>query len=161
MKGGGLGALEVVRELAESAARRHSLVVWDVEIAGGPGRQVVRVYVDSADGVDLDTVADVSEEISRALDLKDPIQGRYILEVSSPGLERTLKRPEHFVLCMGREVVVKTTEPLSGPEPGGHRLEGVIAGTSDEEVVVTTSDGGSLGIPFTAIKSARTVFRWK
>ena len=105
-----MGTLDEVRDLAEAVTRRRRLRLWDVEMGGQPGRSVVRVYVDSDDGVDLDTVAEVSEELSRALDLRDPIAGRYILEVSSPGLERTLRNPEHFALSVGKKVMVKTRE---------------------------------------------------
>ena len=152
-----MGALEEVRDLAEAVARRRSLLLWDVEMGGQPGRAVVRVYVDSEKGgVDLDTVAEVSEEISRGLDLKDPIGGRYTLEVSSPGLERTLRLPRHFELCVGRKVVMKTRERLVGDS---HRLEGTIA-TAGPDVVKLEVDSDSVEVPYDQIKSARTVFEW-
>ena len=153
-----MGALEEVRDLAEAVAERRSLFLWDVEMGGQPGRSVVRVFVDSTSGkVDLDTVAEVSEEISRGLDLKDPIAGRYTLEVSSPGLERALKSPKHFELCIGQKVVVKTTERLVG---GSHRLEGTIAETTGDAVKLDLNDD-AVEVPFDRIKSARTVFEWK
>lgn len=153
-----MGALEEVRDLAEAVTARRSLLLWDVEMGGQPGRSVVRVFVDSAAGkVDLDTVAEVSEEISRGLDLKDPIAGRYTLEVSSPGLERALKSPKHFELCVGQKVVVKTTERLVG---GSHRIEGTIADTSGDAVRLDLDDD-DVEVPFDRIKSARTVFEWK
>ncbi len=152
-----MGALEEVRDLAEAVARRRSLRLWDIEVAGQPGRSVVRVYVDGENGVDLDTVAEVSEEISRGLDLRDPIPGRYTLEVSSPGLERTLRSPRHFELCVGQKVVMKTTERLVG---GSHRLEGTIA-TATPEVVKLDLDSDEVEVAYDQIKSARTVFEWK
>jgi ribosome maturation factor RimP len=152
-----MGALDEVADLAQAVARRRSLMLWDVEMAGRPGQAVVRVYVDAEDGVDLDTVAEVSEELSRGLDLKDPIPGRYTLEVSTPGLERTLKSPEHFKLSAGRPVVVKTTEPLVG---NSHRVEGVIAEADDSEVALDVEDQ-KVTVPYSSIKSARTVFEWK
>jgi ribosome maturation factor RimP len=152
-----MGALEEVRDLAEAITRRRSLRLWDIEMGGSPGRSVVRVYVDADDGVDLDTVAEVSEEISRGLDLRDPIDGRYTLEVSSPGLERTLRSPEHFALSVGRTVIVKTVEPLVG---GSHRVEGRIAGTTDEGLRLAV-EGSEITVPFERIRSARTVFEWK
>ena len=112
LREGAMSALEEVRDLAQAVARRRQLRLWDVEVGGRPGRTIVRVFVDADDGVDLDTVAEVSEEISRGLDLRDPIAGRYTLEVSSPGLERKLRSPEHFALSVGRKVVVKTKTPL-------------------------------------------------
>lgn len=152
-----MGALEEVRDLAEAVARRRSLYLWDVEMGGRPGRAVVRVYVDSDDGVDLETVAQVSEEISRGLDLRDPIQGNYTLEVSSPGLERSLKTPEHFTRSIGRKVVVKTTTPLI---PSGNRIEGVLVST-EEGAVRIEMDDAELDVPFGSIRQARTVFEWK
>lgn len=153
-----MGALEEVRDLAEAVTRRRSLRLWDVEMAGQPGRAVVRVYVDGDDGVDLDTVAEVSEEISRGLDLRDPIQGRYTLEVSSPGLERSLKVPEHWRASVGKKVIVKTKEVLAG---GSHRLDATVDGTTEHGVVLRPSeDGENVEVPFEAIKSARTVFEW-
>lgn len=151
-----IGALEDVRDLAEAITSRRSLMLWDVELEGAPGRQVLRVFVDAQGGVDLDTVTEVSEELSRGLDLKDPIKGRYTLEVSSPGLERTLKTPEHFAYSVGKKVMVKTTERLVG---GSHRIDGTIV-EAGQSTVVIDSGGDQVEVPYTAIKHARTVFEW-
>ena len=151
-----MSALDEVSSLAADVARHHSLALWDVEVSGAPGRQLVRVFVDAPGGVDLDTVAAVSEEISRGLDLRDPIPARYTLEVSSPGLERSLKAPEHFIACVGRQVVVKTKDKLAAT----HRIEGQIAGASASGVRLAT-DTGELEVPLEQIKSARTVFEWQ
>ena len=152
-----MAVLEEVKDLAEAVTRHRGLRLWDVEMGGRPGSSVVRVFVDSDGGVDLDTVAQVSEEISRGLDLRDPIQGRYTLEVSSPGLERSLRSPEHFALCVGRRVVVKTSEIVAGDS---HRIEGVIAAASDHEVRLSAGEQ-EVAVPYDLVKSARTVFEWK
>jgi ribosome maturation factor RimP len=152
-----MGALDEVRDLAEAVVRRRSLRLWDVELAGRPGNSVVKVYVDSeSGGIDLDTVAEVSEEISRGLDLHDPIPGRYTLEVSSPGLERSLKERRHYELSLGSRVVLKTRDVLVG---NSHRIDGQIAGVDDEAVKVQT-EGGAVEVPLEEIRSARTVFEW-
>jgi ribosome maturation factor RimP len=154
-----MSALEEVRDLAESITQRRSLRLWDVEMGGQPGRSTVRVLIDGeGEGIDLDTVAEVAEELGRALDLKDPIPGRYTLEVSSPGLERNLKTPGHFKSSVGKQVVVKTKEKLIGDS---HRVEGVVAEALDEEVRLKGETGDEMAIPYEAIKSARTVFEWK
>ena len=152
-----MATLDAVRDLAEAVVQRRSLRLWDVEMAGQPGRSIVRVLVDREGGIDLDTVAEVSEEISRGLDLKDPIDGRYTLEVSSPGVERALKVPEHFRASLGQKVVVKTKERLVGDS---HRIEGEIS-EAGEEAVTMTVEGAPVEIPYGAIKSAKTVFEWK
>lgn len=156
--GGVMGVLEEVRDLAEAVARRRHLRLWDVEMGGQPGRSILRVFVDGETGaVDLDTVAEVSEELSRALDLRDPIPGRYTLEVSSPGLERTLREPEHFALSVGKTVTVKTREVVYG---NGHRIDGKLIGAGDD-VVKLAVDEAEVAVPYDAIKSARTIFEWE
>lgn len=152
-----MSALEEVRDLAEAVTRRRRLRLWDVEMGGHPGRAVVRVFVDADDGIDLDTVAEVSEEMSRGLDLRDPISGRYTLEVSSPGLERNLKHPEHFATSVGRRVVVKTKEKLVGDS---HRVEGTVAAAGSTSFSIATGSE-QVDLPYSAVKSARTVFEWK
>jgi ribosome maturation factor RimP len=152
-----MGTLEEVRDLAEAVAHRRSLTLWDVEMGGQPGRAVVRVFVEGDQGVDLDTVAEVSEEISRGLDLRDPIQGRYTLEVSSPGLERTLRSREQFARCVGRKAVIKTRERLL---PDSHRIEGTIAGVTEDSVKLDTG-AGEVDVPYGQLRSARTIFEWK
>lgn len=150
-------ALDEVTDLAAAVAERRHLRLWDVELSGGPHGSVLRVFVDSDNGLDLDTVAAVSEEISRGLDLRDPIPGRYTLEVSSPGLERTLKSRDHFERSLGSDVVVKTTTPFVA---SGNRIEGRIADVTADDVTLATADG-DVTVPLDAIKSARTVFTWK
>jgi ribosome maturation factor RimP len=151
-----VGALEEVSTLAAAVAERRSLRLWDIQVGGRPGQAVVRVFVDADGGVDLDTVAEVSEELSRGLDLHDPIPGRYTLEVSSPGLERNLSRPEHYRLSQGHKVVIKTKDRVVGDS---HRLEGTIVAADAEAVRLERSDD-VVEVPYDEIKSARTVFEW-
>lgn len=151
-----MGALEEVRDLAEAVTRRRALTLWDVELGGQPGRMIVRVLVDADGGVDLDTVAEISEEISRGLDLRDPIGGRYTLEVSSPGLERKLKSPEHFRAVAGTRVVIKTVDRLV---ENSNRIEGEVVAAEDDELTLATPDG-DLQVPYSQIRSAKTVFEW-
>lgn len=152
-----MAALDDVTDLAAAVAERRHLRLWDVEVAGGSHGSVVKVFVDSDGGVDLDTVAEVSEEISRGLDLRDPFSGRYTLEVSSPGLERTLRSREHFALSVGRDAVVKTKAPVAG---NSNRIEGRIAGVGEQAVMLATAEG-EIEVPLESIRSARTVFSWK
>lgn len=153
-----MSALDEVRDLAEAVARRRSLKLWDVEMAGRPGQALVRVFVDADGGVDLDTVAEVSEELSRGLDLRDPIAGRYTLEVSSPGLERSLRSPEHFTASVGTKVAVKTTRQLV---EGTNRIDGILTDASEDAASIRREDGLVVHVPYDVVKSARTVFEWK
>ncbi len=152
-----MDVLEEVSDLATSVVRRRSLRLWDVEMGGSKGRRIVRVYVDGDDVVDLDTVAEVADEISRGLDLRDPIEGRYTLEVSSPGLERSLKRPEHFAASVGKQVMVKTKNKI---QDEGHRIDGTVVEAGDVAVSLQTAND-VVDVPYDEVKSARTVFEWR
>jgi len=141
----------LVRPVVESAG----LEVWDVAFRGEGGRSVLRVTVDRDGGVDLDTIAGVSERLSRRLDLEDFGPKGYALEVSSPGLERALRTPRHFERSVGERVKVKTAVPVEGRNV----LEGALV-SADAEAIVVASEGGELRVPYADVASARTVFEW-
>lgn len=128
----------------------------DVEVLGRGPAKIVRVTVDAADTLDVDRIAEVSRGLSRLLDETDAVEGSYTLEVSSPGLERKLRRPEHYRKSIGREVIVKTVEPVQ--DARSHR--GILEAATDSDVVVTV-DGVERTIPLATVSKARTVFRWE
>jgi ribosome maturation factor RimP len=141
----------LVRPIVEGAG----LELWDVTYRKEAGRMVLRVLVAREGGVDLGTIGETSERLSRRLDLEDFGSGRYALEVSSPGLERPLKDPRHFQLSVGERVKVKTVEPLLGSKVH----EGALV-SADAEAIVLASAGGELRVPYDQIATARTVFEW-
>ena len=118
-------------------------------------RGLLRVVVDRDGGVDLDTIAECSERISRRLDLEDFGSGRYTLEVSSPGVERHLREPRDFMKRVGEKVKVKATVP----DEGGLTLVGTIV-TADEDAVTIATDCAERRVAYPFIRSARTVFEW-
>jgi ribosome maturation factor RimP len=128
-----------------------------VEVSFGrqAGRRVLRVTIDREGGVDLDTIAAASERISRRLDVEGFDPGSYMLEVSSPGVERPLRRPQDFVRHVGEQVKVRTVEPLEG----SRTLRGAIA-AADEDGVTIATEAGERSVPYEGIASARTVFEW-
>jgi ribosome maturation factor RimP len=148
-----------IREVIEPVVRALDLGLYDVEIAGSGRARVVRVLVDRPGGVDLDTIAAATEAVSPVLDapLVDAwLSGPYALEVSSPGLERPLRTPEHFQGAIGETISVKTR---AGEAPA-RRDRGVLesAGAASFELVV---DGGSRAtIAYDDVIQARTVFEW-
>ncbi|MEX2275993.1 MAG: ribosome maturation factor RimP [Actinomycetota bacterium] len=122
------------------------------------GERVLRVTIERPAGaLDLGTIAQTSERISRRLDLEgfDPGPGSYRLEVSSPGIERPLRRPEHFKRRIGDRVKVKTTEPIDGSWTHAGALV-----SADAEAIVVAADGGEVRVRYDDIASARTVFEW-
>ena len=137
---------EMVRPVVEAAG----LELWDVELRGQEGRPVLRVTVD-ARGVDLDAVAEVSERLSRRLDLEDFSDRPYQLEVSSPGVERALREPRHFEQSIGRTLKVRTAVPVDGQRVH----EGALV-SADAEAIVIASDGGELRVPYADVASAKT-----
>lgn len=136
-----------VRELVEPllAGRRIDLV--DVVFTGGS----LQVFVDQPGGIDLDTISDVTTAVSRLLDEHDPVPGRYTLEVSSPGLERPLRRPDHFRRFVGSTVAVKTRPEV----PGERRHQGRLEAADDDGIVVA-----GRRLAYGEIDRARTVFEW-
>ncbi|HEY5727460.1 MAG TPA: ribosome maturation factor RimP [Acidimicrobiia bacterium] len=131
----------------------------DLEIVGGSGASLVRVVVDAPEPIDVDTLARLSRGVSRLLDDDGeggPVAGSYTLEVTSPGLERALRRPRHFEKAIGREVRVKTKRPVGG----SNHLRGLLAEVGADGLTVET-DGGPVTVPFDEVAMARTVFVWQ
>lgn len=142
----------LVRPVVESAG----LELWEVTYRKEGGRMVLRVAVDRDGGVDVGVLSDTSERLSRRLDLEAfSASTPYSLEVTSPGLERTLREPRHFIRSVGRTAKVKTTDEIDGTKIH----EGPITRADDATVTLAT-DVGERTIPYAAVASARTVFVW-
>ena len=105
---------DAVAALALPIVEQAGCTLWDVEYVKEAGEWFLRVYIDRDSGVDIDCCEAVSRPLSDALDEADPIQGGYTFEVSSAGLDRALKKPEHFEKCMGRTVDLKLYRPVDG-----------------------------------------------
>lgn len=128
------------------------LIIYDIEQQGG----VLRVTLDHADGIDVDRLAEANRSISRALDDADPIPGRYTLEVTSPGLERTLRTRDHWSGAIGEQVRVKLTPHVDGDR----RIDGLVSSVSEDCVVIAREDGSEQRVAFDEVERARTVFEW-
>jgi len=146
-----MDAEQLVRSVVEAAG----LELVDVTLRRESGRKVLRVTVDRPGGIDLDTISSTSDRLSRRLDLERVEIGPYELEVTSPGIERRLRRPEDFARALGQRVKVKTSEPIDGSKV--HEGELVSA---DGRAIVVAAAGGELRVPIDAIASARTVADW-
>lgn len=144
--------LEKVRGIAAPLAAQEGLELVDVEIGGAGGRQALRLFIDRPGGVSLDDCTAVSRVVSAALDVEDPIQGAYDLEVSSPGLDRPLRTPEHFLKFAGQKVRVKTYGPLAECE-NRKTFVGILKGFEDGKVVVDV-DGRVFHVPHAQVSKA-------
>jgi len=131
------------------------LELVDVAFRRESGRRVLRVVVDRDGGVDVDTIAELAEKVSRRLDVEGFAPGPYALEVSSPGIERSLKRPRDFVRRVGDNVKVKTTVPVEGRT----NITGELVSADDDGIVVAAG-GRELRVRHADIASARTVVDW-
>ena len=140
--------------LVEPYLAAERLELDDVELIGGGRNRVLRITVDG-ERVDLERLAELSRGLSRLLDDEPTLQETYRLEVSSPGLERKLRRPAHFRKSVGREVVVKA---MSGGQKS--TLRGKLATASDSSFTVS-GDGGDYTVDYDDVVSAKTVFRWE
>jgi len=136
----------LVKPVVEGAG----LELVDVSWTGQSGRRILRLTVDREGGVDLDTIAAVSERVSRRLDLEGFEPGPYHLEVTTPGLERPLRRPEDFRRALGRRVRVRTPEGV---------VEGELREAEQDRIRVAAAEGErELRLPDVA--AARTVVDW-
>lgn len=131
------------------------LELVDVAFRRESGRRVLRVVVDREGGVDVDTIAELAEKVSRRLDVEGFAPGPYALEVSSPGIERSLTLPRDFGRRVGDTVKVKTTTPVDGRT----NITGELVSADDDGIVVAAG-GGELRVRYVDIASARTIVDW-
>ncbi len=150
------GKVDRLWAVIEPYVAAEGIELDDLEIVGKAPGVVVRVTLDAENGVGVDRLAEVSRRLSRLLDDEDPISGSYTLEVSSPGLERKLRRPSHFTKSIGRDVKVKSRTEVAG----GHSHRGLLV-AADEQGFVLEVDGENREITYGDVVSARTVFAWE
>lgn len=147
--------LTSLEELIGDYLRAERLELDDLEMLGQGRGRILRVVVDGPD-VGVDHLAELSRGISRLLDHESDLDGSYTLEVTSPGLERKLRRPAHYRKSVGKEISVKTRIDVDGER----RHEGTLLDSDDHGLSIDVG-GQTRRIEFDQIKSARTVFRWE
>ncbi len=138
---------ELVRSLAEPVLARHGCDLVEVQVKRGR-TQLVRVIADRTDGIDLETCAAVNAELSRMLDVEDPIDGSYTLEVTSPGLDRPLRTSSDFGRVLGKRVRVVL-------EDGG-QAEGTVEAVGEDAVHLD----GARSVRLTEVKKAKLLLPW-
>jgi ribosome maturation factor RimP len=146
-----LDITERVRALIHPVLAEQGIDVVDVIHTGA----TLQVFVERPDGIDIEAVSAASEIVSSILDREDPVPGRYTLEVSSPGVERPLRTPDHFRRFVGTDVSVRTRPEVEGER----RLEGSLV-AADEDGIVVEVDGAERRLGYAEIERARTRFVW-
>ena len=134
------------------------LDLYDIEYTGGIVRIVVDTQPGGQAGVSLENIALITRLVSREFDHSDPVPGRYTLEVTSPGLERTLRLPRHFVREVGKTIAVRLSSALDGQR----RIQGDLVSATEDTIVVCLSDNAltEVTIPLSIVERAKTVFQW-
>lgn len=152
---------EKIRGIAEGIIVSFGMELVDIEFKREGRQMVLRIFMDKVGGVTLDDCADVSRELSAVLDVEDFIPGTYNLEVSSPGLNRPLKKESDYKKYIGRFVKIRTFEPL--PDAAGNRRKtflGVLTGYSDGIISVSLTEGQQAEIPLEKVAKANLEFEF-
>jgi ribosome maturation factor RimP len=136
-----------IKAICESAG----VALYDIETAREFDEDIFRVYIISKDGISVDKCTEVSRLLSPLLDVHPPMHGEYRLEVSSPGIERALKKPEHYIHSVGQKIRVTTKE--------GDKLIGELLEANENEFILKT-DGEEIVFEYPQVKKTRTYFEW-
>ena len=142
---------EILWSTGERACDLFEISLVEVEVHKGRGRWLVRYYIDKEDGVDVEDCATISNTISRFLDAEDPIDFPYTLEVSSPGIDRPLRKEGDFRRFIGSEVKIRTENPIDGRR----NFLGTLHGVENGNILVEIEEGNEAKIPLQNIKKAR------
>ncbi len=117
--------------------KENGLELYHLELVQEPAGWFLRVFIDSEDGVDLDTCARVSETLNRRLDVIKDLPEPYTLEVSSPGIERSLKRLADYQKAIGSKIYLKTFQPLMGPKSKREKeFVGILEQADEGQVII-------------------------
>jgi len=137
----------------QSLLEEESFDLWDLEFASQAGATVIRINVDRPSGVTLQDCAYWNKKIGRYLEAENLIQGRYILEVGSPGIQRALTRPEHYARFVGATLEVKLHEP----QEGRRTFRGELRAAGPDSIVVSDPDAGTVSLRYGAIRKSQLI----
>jgi len=133
-------ALDKVREIAERVAESSALILWDIELKGSGANRTLRIYIDKPEGVTHEDCSAYSREVATIFDVEDAVPGAaYVLEISSPGLDRKLFKAEHFARFTGSLVKFSTRDLVNG----NRQFEGRLVGFSEGQLTVDLDQVGS------------------
>ena len=152
----GNGVVDTVRALAEPVAESIGCWLWDVEYVKEGARRVLRITIDSEEGVNIEDCERMHRAIDPILDEADPIEEAYYLEVSSPGIERELKTAEHIMACEGWDVEVR----LYAPKDGSKLFRGVLLPLEEDGMIRIDASGKVLAFESQAVAKLCTYFEF-
>lgn len=137
--------------MAESVAREYGVELFDIEVSGSMRRPLVRIFIDKDGGVTLEDCERFSRAMSAVLDVEDPIPASYTLEVSSPGMDRPLKKLKDFQGSVGKLARLVMAEPMEGQS----FLVGRISEVQEDVILLVIEKGREVRVPFGKIAKAR------
>ena len=143
---------EELTRLLEPTVERMGYELADLELRLAGRDSVIRLFIDKPDGVGLEDCEAVSRQVSALLDVEDPVPGHYVLEVSSPGLDRKLTKPAHYQRYLGDDIRVQLRFPIEGRK----KFRGKLL-SANEEAIEIEVDGQSHELPLATIDIARLV----
>ena len=155
---------DAITELVERRVEAMGFELVELEMAGNRARPILRLYLDRPDsvpgtpGVSVDDCARVSRALEPELDAREDLSDRYVLEVSSPGVERPLTRPRDYARFAGQPVALRGKAPLAGRTK---RLQGTLLGLRGEAAALRLEGGEEVEIPLAEIDRANLVFQWE
>ena len=147
---------EIVRGLAEPLAEEFGYFLWDVEFVREGSKRILRITIDSDEGIGVDDCEKMHRAIDPILDEADPIEEAYYLEVSSPGIERELKNDMHIEYCMGADVEVR----LYAPRDGSKVFRGELFELCEDGSIAIKSGEVRLDFERASIAKIKTVFEF-
>lgn len=139
--------LEQITKIVESCG----VALYDTEIASEFDKKIFRIYITSKEGINLDKCAEISRILSPIFDVEPPLDGEYLFEVSSPGIERKLLKPEHFTASIGEKVKIKLKDK--------EKFVGILEGFENNTLRVRV-ESELKEISLDALDKARTYFEW-
>jgi ribosome maturation factor RimP len=143
-----------VTELISPVAEEMEIILWDVEFVKEGSKKILRITIDSEEGIDINLCERFHRTIDPMLDEADPIDESYYLEVTSPGIEREIKTDAHIAMCEGERVEIK----LYAPKNGSKTFSGTLVGLNDAGKVVIDVNGEGVEFERNEIAKMHTVF---
>lgn len=145
--------VEKVTRIAERVAASEGMEIVEVEWKGGGNNRILRIFIDKPGGISHADCETVSHQVGAILDVEDVIPVHYMLEVSSPGLDRKLLKPADYQRFLGKKAKVKLRNPIEGRS----HFVGRLAELVDEQVGLDVEGGGRVRFPLAEVASARLV----
>src|SRR5580700_809606 len=151
------GTITKVQEIAERVGSTAGIEIVDVQLLGGGGSRLLRIFIDKPEGVTHGDCEFISQQVGTILDVEDVIPGqRYTLEVSSPGVERKLTKPREFERFVGQKVKVVLRQPIENQR----HLTGTLKSFAAGVITLEPGPGKSVQFPLEQVEKANLKFEW-